>query len=91
MSYDNRIDNFDKLIKLLAAQPEYAPNEAELSVSSLEALHTNFIALNSAAVNSYTVLSNSRINRNNILYAPLTGLTDIAAGVKKYVKSVFVP
>ncbi|MFZ2322345.1 MAG: hypothetical protein WAV89_01480 [Ignavibacteriaceae bacterium] len=89
MSYDNRLDNFDKLVRLLITLPEYAPNEIELSASSLQALHTNLLSLNSAVVNSYTALSNSRINRNNILYAPLTGLTDIAAGVKKYVKSVF--
>lgn len=89
MSYDNRIDNYDKLIKLIAVQPEYAPNETELSITSLQTLHTDILTLNSAAVNSYTALSNARLNRNNILYSPLTGLTDIAASVKKYVKSVF--
>ena len=28
MSYDSRLDNFDKLVKLLASVPEYAPNES---------------------------------------------------------------
>jgi hypothetical protein len=89
MSYDSRIENLQKLVKLLAAQPEYTPNETELSVATLDTLHSNLTTLNSAAVNTYTSVSNSRIARNNSLYSPVTGLVDIAGSVKKYVKSVF--
>lgn len=31
MSYDSRLDNFDKLAKLFASVPEYAPNPTELT------------------------------------------------------------
>ncbi len=89
MSYDSRIENLEKLVKLLAAQPEYAPNETELTVATLETLHSNLSTLNSAAVNTYTTVSNARIARNNSLYNPVTGLVDIAGSVKKYIKSVF--
>jgi len=41
MSYDNRLDNFDKLIKLLASVTEYAPNEPKFSVDGLKALNNN--------------------------------------------------
>lgn len=89
MSYDSRIENLEKLVKLLAAQPEYTPNETELQVTSLDALHSNLKTLNTSAVTTYTGVSNARIARNNVLYAPVTGLVEIAGSVKKYIKSVF--
>ena len=89
MSYDSRIENLDKLVKLLAGQPEYTPNESELAVPALETLQSNLKDLNTTAVTTYTDVSNSRIARNNILYSPVTGLVEIAGSVKKYVKSVF--
>lgn len=89
MGFDNRIDNLDKLIKLLIAQPAYAPNEAELTTASLTALLENMKTVNKAVVDAYTPLSNARIERNRILYSPKTGLVDIAADVKRYVKSLF--
>ena len=89
MSYDNRIFNFKKLIQLLAAQPAYAPNEADLTTVSLTALYTSLNTLNTTVVNTFTPISNARIARDTILYTQTTGLVDIAADVKKYVKSVF--
>jgi hypothetical protein len=89
MSYDSRIENLEKLFKLLAGQPEYAPNETELQVASIDALHGNLKSLNTTAVTTYTDISNARIARNNLLYSPITGLVEIAGSVKKYIKSVF--
>lgn len=89
MSYDSRIENLEKLVKLLAGQPEYTPNETELQVVSLDALQGNLKTLNTTAVNTYTDVSNARIVRNNILYSPITGLVEIASSVKKYIKSVY--
>jgi hypothetical protein len=40
-------------------------------------------------VNANTTWSNSRISRDNLLYADTTGLVDIALDVKAYIKSVF--
>lgn len=39
MSYDIRLDNFDKLIKLLNSVTLYAPNEADLKVTALTTLY----------------------------------------------------
>ncbi|MFA4922877.1 MAG: hypothetical protein WC557_01645 [Ignavibacteriaceae bacterium] len=89
MGFDNRIDNLDKLIQLLSAQTGYAPNETELSTAALATLLTNMKTTNTAAIDAFTPLSNSRIERNKSLYAEKTGLVDISADVKKYVKSVF--
>jgi len=89
MGFDNRIDNLDKLIKLLTAQTGYAPNETELSTVALTTLLANMKVANTAAIGTNTVLSNARIERDKVLYKPETGLVDIAADVKTYVKSVF--
>ncbi|MBK7385148.1 MAG: hypothetical protein IPI81_17730 [Flavobacteriales bacterium] len=89
LSFDSRIENFDKLIQLLAAQAGYAPNEAELTVAGLQTLHTSMKAANLAVTNAYTALSNARIDRNKELYDAITGLVTIALEVKAYVKSLF--
>ena len=89
LSYDSRLDNFDKLIKLLTSITQYAPNEADLKVTALTTLLTDLKAKNTAVITATTPLSNARISRNDILYKELSGLVDIAQDVKSYVKSVF--
>jgi hypothetical protein len=88
-SYDALIDNFAKLIDLVGTEPTYIPNETDLQISTLQTNLGNLKTTNTAVVNAYTNYSNARITRNNILYAPTSGLVDIALEVKKYVKSVF--
>ncbi len=89
LSYDNRIENFEKLIQLLAAQTGYAPNENDLKVTTLTTLLADMRAKNTAAITGLAPLSDARIARNAVLYAVATGLVDIAGEVKKYVKSVY--
>ena len=89
MSFDSRIENFDSLIQLLAAQANYIPNEIDLTVAALTALLADFRQKNTDVINAFTPVSNARIARDNILYAEDSGLFDIAAEVKNYVKSVY--
>ena len=89
LSYNSRLDHFDKLIKLVAGIPLYAPNENDLKVETLSALYNNLLAKNTAVIAATVPLSNARIARNQILYNPQTGLVDIALETKTYVKSVF--
>ena len=89
MSFDSRIDNFDKLIKLLTSVTLYAPNEADLKVTALTAVLTDLKAKNLAVTTTEVPLNNARITRNDVLYKANTGLVDIALDVKTYIKSVF--
>ena len=89
MSYDNRIDNFDKLIKLLTSIQLYAPNEADLKVTALTVLYNDLKIKNTAVVNAYAPLSNARIARNVVMYQENTGIVDLAFDVKVYVKSLY--
>lgn len=91
MGYDNRLENFNKLIMLLESIPEYNPNEEDLKISTLKALYEDLKTKNTAVVETTTPLSNARIARNEVLYKPLAGLVDIAFDTKVYIKSVFGP
>ena len=89
MSFTQRTENLDKLIDLLASNPSYAPNEVEIQVATLTTLRNNMITATTAVKNTYTALSNARIQRDIVLYDLTTGLVKIAEDSKKYVKSVF--
>ena len=89
VSFTSRMENLDKLIKLLGTIPFYSPNEVELTVDSLIALSNKLKAINSAVLGAVTPLSNARLARNSILYKTDTGLVDTAMDAKFYIKSLF--
>lgn len=89
MSFDSRLENFDRLIKLLSSIPAYAPNEADLKVDALAALYNDLKSKNMAVINAEIPLSTARIARNEVLYKQNAGIVDITVDVKNYVKSVF--
>lgn len=89
MSYDNRLNNLDKLLKFLATIPQYKPNEADLKVTSLTSLYNILQTKNAAVLTANTLLSNARITRNNVMYDATTGLVSTANETKAYVISLF--
>lgn len=89
MSYDNRMNNLGKLIRFLSEVEEYVPNEADLQVKSLTALYNDLADRDKAVTDSYVLLTNARIARNNIMYDKTTGLVCASVAVKSYIRSVF--
>jgi len=88
-SFDNMLDNLDKLIQLLQSIPQYTPNEEELKVEALQALYDDLSAKHAAVKIALAPLSNARIARDEVLYKPLAGIVDIAFDTKTYIKSAF--
>lgn len=88
-SYDSLIDHFTKLIEAVSQDANYKPNEKELQTATLQTKLNGLKTSNTDLVNAFTNWSNARINRNTVLYNPLTGLVQTALEVKKYVKSIF--
>jgi hypothetical protein len=88
-SYDQQIQHFAGIISVLQSEASYAPNENDLKVTTLTAKQADLTAKNNAVSTAYTNVSNSRIARDTTIYSTDTGLFDVAAEVKKYVKSVF--
>lgn len=89
MSFDSRIENLDKLVSLLSAEPNYKPNETDLQTGTLENLLSDLRAKNEAVINAFVPPSSKRIERNETLYNETNGLVKTAGDVKRYVKSVF--
>ena len=88
-SYDQQIQHLAGIISILESEPSYAPNEVDLQIATLTAKQAALTAKNSAVANAYTNVSNARIERDTTIYGTDEGLFDIAAEVKKYVKSAF--
>lgn len=88
-SYDSLTDNLDRYVEALASTPEYNPNEEELKIVSLKAFAAELRALNSECNTASCALYGARTARNTELYAPNTGLVDLAITAKTYVKSAF--
>ena len=88
-SFDNRLDTFDKMVKLLESIPYYDPNETELKAATLTVLYNTLKANNATVAAATTLLSNARVKRNLTMYDPESGLPATAQDVKSYVKSVY--
>lgn len=88
-SYDQLIQHLAGLASILEAEPSYTPNETDLQVATIQTKIADLTAKNTAVATAYTSISNSRIARNETLYAPTTGLVETALEIKKYIKSVF--
>ena len=88
-SFDSVLDNFGKLVTLVAVEPLYKPNEIELALAGLNTFITAMEASNQAVIDSTTTVSNARINRNMVLFAEPDGMVTTANAVKKYLRSVF--
>lgn len=88
-SYDQIIQHFAGLISVLESEPSYNPNENDLKVTTLNAKLQSMTQANANISTAYTNVDNKRIERDEVLYNPATGLVKTALDVKMYVKSIF--
>ena len=89
MSFDMRIDTFEKLAKLVNALSNYNPNEVEVQAATLTAHAAVLRALNQTAANATNAAENARILRDKALYTDLDSMYSVAANVKNYAKYLF--
>jgi hypothetical protein len=88
-SFTEQIERLTQLIELLEAQPGYLPSVEELTPPALRLYADELSRLNRTAFTAESALTAARRERNEILYAPVTGMMDTALAVKAYVKGVF--
>jgi len=84
-----KADTFLQLVALYTSEPLYAPNEIELQLEALGALA---LAMKTANDNIGTIIApvdTARVTRDHALYDEESGMVDIAAACKKYVKGVY--
>lgn len=90
-SADMQLAHFASFIEILSAHSAYQPAEAELSVAGLLTLYNDLAQKAQAVTEAQVRVETARLNRDNALYAPGTGLIDLGLGVKTYVKAAFTP
>jgi hypothetical protein len=88
LGFDNRKANFELLVALVKGEPEYNPNEDDLKPLALDAYIADLGTLNTTVNNTLVALQAKRTDRNEALYAPVTGASELAKKVKSYEKSV---
>lgn len=89
LAYTSKADWFARLVKTVASEPLYQPNEAALSVAGLTEKLNQLQALNQRVSAARVVWSNSMIERNQILYEQDQSLFRTALAVRKYVRGIF--
>jgi hypothetical protein len=88
-SYVQVAEAFSQMIEIAEAEPLYHPNEAHLQVATLQTRLAAMETANTDVTAEAVPLSNSRIDRNAVLYDNQDNLCDRAGLVKKYVKSLY--
>ena len=87
--YVQRAETFKQLKDLYASDANYVPNEVELQVATLQNKYLQMKNLNDSIGTIIGPVEKLRAERNTALYAPETGMVDIALACKAYVKGLF--
>lgn len=88
-SYDSLYENFNDMVSLLNTAPGYDTTQNEFLTTEL-ANYANQLKDANDEINTAVVqVTNKRIERNNLLYTPTSGLVDTALDAKKYIKGLF--
>lgn len=87
--YATKAYHFARLVETVSAEPNYRPNEEELTVESLEQKVLELRSLNEMVMKTRQRLSQLRKQRNKLFYEGPGSLVAIAKAVKYYVRGVF--
>jgi hypothetical protein len=82
-------ENFADLVDLLENAENYDPNEDEFKIPSLKDYSENLKNANQRIDTAVAQVKEKRIDRNQFLYTPETGLVDTALEAKDYIKGLF--
>ena len=88
MSYDQRTNNMDLLISLLANTPNYSPNEEEYKVTTYIDKKEQMLITTQEVADTFIPLNNARSTRNNTLYHSETNLVELANKAKEYIATI---
>ena len=77
------------MLETIAAEPRYAPNEENLTVTGLHKKLSALRESNTDVTQAKVEMSNARLALNAALYEGEGNMHETAQAVKEYVKSVF--
>lgn len=82
-------ENFADLVDLLANAVGYDPNEDDFKIDALTHFSDSLKKANEKIDTAVALVKDKRIDRNQFLYTPETGLVDTALEAKDYIKGLF--
>lgn len=88
LSFDQRTNTFIQLIELLQNTPNYAPNEAEYQVTTLQNEKDQMKEATQKVADTYFSLSLARGKRNKVMYANELNLVDTFNTAKDYLFTI---
>lgn len=88
MSYDQRTNNYDLLISLFQNTPNYAPNETEYQIATLQAEKILMLKSTQGVADTFIPLNNARSIRNNTMYNSQDNLVDTFNKAKDYLFTI---
>jgi len=91
LAFASKADSFAKLVSTVATEPLYMSYEPHLSVAGLTEKVDQLNALNQRVSLARVTWSNSRIERNGVLYSQSRSMYETAKAVKKYVRAIYGP
>jgi hypothetical protein len=89
LSFAQRIVHFEGFIDLLENESVYQPNEEPLTVAALKNHLADMRATNDDVTQKEIPLHAARNHRDELMYAPETGMIDLALAAKKYIYAAF--
>lgn len=89
LSYENISGNFIDYIAIVATEPSYLPNEADLKLTGLNAISQNLQAQNQAVNTAFAGMSVARGDRDQLLYLSEDSVVNTSLLVKAYVQAAF--
>lgn len=87
-SYDSLTANLNTLVTQLTAFPQYVPNEADISITSLQTYATNLSTLTTQVNTASSELIPVRTQRNDLLYFNTPNVLSLIKDIKAYLKSL---
>ncbi|WP_379969739.1 hypothetical protein [Epilithonimonas sp. UC225_85] len=88
MSYDQRTSNYGQMIQLLQMTPNYAPNETEYQIATLQEEKEQMMQSTQQVADTYFPLSMARDQRNKIMYTDINNLLDTFNKARDYLFTI---
>lgn len=90
-SFSQKAETFRQLRDLYAADSNYSPNEADLTIVALTAMADTLHDLNNNMGTIVAPIMAAKTQRDFELYEPINGLVDRILAAKKYVRALYGP
>ena len=88
LSYDQRTSNFAQLIELLQNTPNYAPNETQYQITTLQEEKNQMLQTTQKVTDTFIPLNMARDTRNQTMYTGKTNLVDTFNKAKDYLFTI---